>query len=41
MTLKEVNELIAERGCFVVTGEPECWKVDMTSLVGHDNALEP
>ena len=40
MTLKEVNELIAGRGCFVVTGEPECWQVDMTSLVGHEDALE-
>jgi len=40
MSLKEVNQLIAGRGCFVVTGEPECWQVDMSSLVGHEDTLE-
>ena len=40
MSLQEVNQLISGRGCFVVTGEPECWQVDMSSLVGHEDALE-
>ena len=40
MSLKEVNEIISGRGCFVVTGEPECWQVDMASLVSHEDALE-
>ena len=40
MTLEQVNALIAGRGCFVVTGDPECWQIDMASLVGHQDALE-
>ena len=41
MSLAQINALIKERsGCFVVTDEPECWHVDMASLVGHQDALE-
>ena len=41
MSLVQINALIKERsGCFVVTDEPECWHVDMASLVGHQDALE-
>ena len=40
MTLERMNALIAGRGRFVVTGEPECWQIDMASLVGHQDALE-
>ena len=40
MTLEQLNALIAGRSCFVVTGEPECWQIDMASLVGHQGALE-
>ena len=41
MSLVQINALIKERsGCFVVTDEPECWHVDMASLVGHQHALQ-